>query len=118
MTHRVTVLAHEGLAPFELGVAAEVFALPRPELGIDPWYAFSVCAERPGVLPAMGGFGLSVERGLEELRSADTIVIPGSPDVHGDPSAQLHPVRPPRGPVPAGPVGTQPAAVREHCRRG
>ena len=89
MAHRVTALAHEGLAPFEIGVAAEVFALPRPELGIDPWYAFSVCAERPGVLPAVGGFGLSVEHGLEELRRADTIVIPGSPDVHGDPSERL-----------------------------
>jgi AraC family transcriptional regulator, transcriptional activator FtrA len=89
MAHRVTVLAHDGLAPFELGVAAEVFALPRPELELDRWYAFSVCAERPGVLPAVGGFGLSVERGLDELARADTIVMPGSPDVHGDPSERL-----------------------------
>ena len=47
LTHRVTVVAYEGLAPFELGVAAEVFALPRPELEVDWWYEFSVCAERP-----------------------------------------------------------------------
>jgi AraC family transcriptional activator FtrA len=87
--HRVTVLAHEGLAPFELGVAAEVFALPRPELEIDPWYEFSVCAERPGLLPAVGGFGLSVEHGLEELGRADTVVIPGSPDVHADPPEEV-----------------------------
>ena len=83
------MLAYEGLAPFELGVAAEVFALPRPELETEGWYSFSVCAERPGVLPALGGFGLAVEHGLEELRRADTIVLPGSPDVHGDPSPQL-----------------------------
>jgi AraC family transcriptional regulator, transcriptional activator FtrA len=89
MSHRVTVLAHEGLAPFELGVAAEVFALQRPELEVDDWYSFSVCAERPGVLPALGGFGLAVDHGLEELGRADTIVLPGSPDVHGDPSAEL-----------------------------
>ncbi|MEA2330945.1 MAG: AraC family transcriptional regulator, transcriptional activator FtrA [Thermoleophilaceae bacterium] len=89
MQHRVTVLAHEGLAPFELGVAAEVFALPRPELEVGWWYAFSVCAERPGVLPAMGGFGLAVEHGLDELARADTIVLPGAADVHGDPSAEL-----------------------------
>jgi AraC family transcriptional regulator, transcriptional activator FtrA len=86
MRNRVTVLAYEGLAPFELGVAAEVFALPRPELDVDWWYEFSVCAERPGVLPAMGGFGLEVEHGLEELARADTVILPGSPDVHGDPS--------------------------------
>jgi AraC family transcriptional activator FtrA len=66
-----------------------VFALPRPELEVDWWYEFSVCAERPGELPALGGFGLTVDRGLEELRRADTIVVPGSPDVHGDPSPEL-----------------------------
>jgi AraC family transcriptional regulator, transcriptional activator FtrA len=87
--HRVTVLTHEGIAPFELGVAAEVFALPRPELEVDRWYSFSACAERPGLLPAMGGFALAVDHGLEELERADTIIIPGSPDVHGDPSPRL-----------------------------
>jgi AraC family transcriptional activator FtrA len=87
--HRVSVLAYEGLAPFELGVATEVFALPRPELDVDWWYEFSVCAERPGLLPAVGGFGLAVEHGLEELSGADTVILPGSPDVQGDPSPAL-----------------------------
>jgi AraC family transcriptional activator FtrA len=85
----VTALVHDGLAPFELGVAAEVFALPRPELAVDWWYEFSVCAERPGVLPAVGGFGLAVESDLGELSRADTIIVPGSPDVHGNPSERL-----------------------------
>jgi transcriptional regulator GlxA family with amidase domain len=89
MPHRVTVVAHEGLAPFELGVAAEVFALPRPELEVDWWYEFSVCAERPGVLPALGGIGLAVEKGLDELACADTIILPGAHDVHGDPPEAL-----------------------------
>ena len=87
--HRVTVLAYDGLAPFELGVAAEVFALPRPELDVDWWYDFSVCAERPGVLPALGGFGLAVDRGLDELARADTVILPGAADVHGDPPGPL-----------------------------
>ena len=87
--HRVTVVAYEGLSPFELGVAAEVFALPRPELDVDWWYEFSVCAERPGVLPAMGGFGLAVDRGFEELERADTIILPGARDVHGEPPAAV-----------------------------
>jgi AraC family transcriptional regulator, transcriptional activator FtrA len=88
-SHHVSVLAYEGLAPFELGVAAEVFALARPELDVDWWYEFSVCAERPGLLPAVGGFGLAVEHGLEELERADTVILPGTPDVHGDPSPAL-----------------------------
>jgi AraC family transcriptional regulator, transcriptional activator FtrA len=87
--HQVTVVAHEGLAPFELGVAAEVFALPRPELEVDWWYGFSVCAERPGVLAAVGGFGLAVDRGLDELAGADTIIVPGTHDLHGDPPQAL-----------------------------
>src|SRR5918997_1912594 len=85
----VTVVAYEGLSPFELGVAAEVFALPRPELEVDWWYEFSVCAERPGTLPALGGFGLAVPNGLDELDRADTVILPGTPDVHGDPSGEL-----------------------------
>jgi transcriptional regulator GlxA family with amidase domain len=89
MAHRVTVVGYEGLSPFELGVAAEVFALPRPELEVHWWYEFSLCAERPGVLPALGGFGMAIEHGLEELERADTIILPGSPDVHGNPSAEL-----------------------------
>ena len=89
MAHRVTVVGYEGLSPFELGVAAEVFALPRPELEVDWWYEFSLCAERPGILPALGGFGMAVEHGLDELERADTIILPGSPDVHGNPSAGL-----------------------------
>jgi AraC family transcriptional regulator, transcriptional activator FtrA len=89
MTHQVALLAHERIAPFELGVAAEVFALARPELDVDWWYSFSVCAERPGTLPAVGGFGLAVEGGLEQLAQADTVVLPGSPDVHGEPSSAV-----------------------------
>jgi AraC family transcriptional activator FtrA len=89
MAHRVTVVGYEGLSPFELGVAAEVFALPRPELEVRWWYEFSLCAERPGVLPAVGGFGMAIEHGLDELERADTIILPGSPDVHGNPSAEL-----------------------------
>ena len=87
--HQVTVVAHEGLAAFELGVAAEVFALPRPELEVDWWYEFSVCAERPGVLSAVGGFGLAVQNDLGEIGRADMIILPGTPDVHGDPSDEL-----------------------------
>jgi AraC family transcriptional activator FtrA len=89
MPHLVAVLAHEGIAPFELGVAAEVFALPRPELELADPYEFAVCAERPGVLPAVGGFGLAVDHGLDELARADTVILPGTADVHGDPSPAL-----------------------------
>lgn len=87
--HRVAVLAFPGLAPFELGVAAEVFALPRPELDVPWWYEFAVCAERPGALDAVGGFQLVAPHGLDALAAADTVIVPGTADTHGDPSPDL-----------------------------
>src|SRR5438270_7692462 len=84
--HSVAVLGFDGMAPFELGVAAEVFALPRPELDVEWWYSFALCAEEPGRLDAVGGFTISTTHGLRTLARADTIVIPGSADVHRDPS--------------------------------
>ena len=84
-SHLVVVLGYEGMSPFELGVATEVFALPRPELEVDWWYAFALCAERPGPLGAVGGLRIEVPHGLEALARADTIIVPGSADVHADP---------------------------------
>ena len=83
--HRVACLAFDGLAPFELGVAAEVFALARPELGVGDWYAFELCAPHAGPLRVVGGFEVVAPHGLEALGRADTIVVPGVPDPHVDP---------------------------------
>jgi AraC family transcriptional activator FtrA len=88
-SHRVACLAFEGLAPFELGVAAEVFALPRPELDVGWWYEFALCAPRPGPLGVVGGFAIVAPHGLEALARADTIVVPGVPDPHRDPAPEV-----------------------------
>lgn len=87
--HRVSVLGFDGMAPFELGVAAEVFALERPELEVDWWYSFTLCAEQPGPLRAVGGFTVEAPKGLRTLARADTIVIPGTADVRRDPSPKV-----------------------------
>jgi AraC family transcriptional activator FtrA len=84
--HRVAVIGFDGMAPFELGVVAEVFALRRPELAVDWWYSFTLCAERPGPLRAVGGFTIVAPAGLRALAAADTIVVPGTADVRRDPS--------------------------------
>lgn len=88
-SHCVTAVAFDGMAPFELGVVTEVFALPRPELGATWSYTFKVCAERPGAITIVGGMSLHVTHGLDALLHADTIVLPGTHDVHGDPSEDL-----------------------------
>lgn len=80
MTHHVAILAYDGLCTFEFGCAIELFALERPELGVD-WYRYTVCAATPGPLRAMGGLTVHVAHGLDVLAQADTIVIPGWHDV-------------------------------------
>ncbi|MFD2764462.1 helix-turn-helix domain-containing protein [Micromonospora eburnea] len=84
----VAVLAYPGMSVFETGIVTEVFGLPRPELGVD-WYQLTVCAERPGPVPVVGGAALHTPYGLEALASAGTVILPGVPDVTVDPSPEL-----------------------------
>jgi AraC family transcriptional activator FtrA len=75
--HRqVAALLYEGLCSFEYGIAAEVFGLPRPEMGKD-WYRFITVAETRRPLRANGGIRVTAEAGLAALGRAGTIVIPG-----------------------------------------
>ncbi|MEU9128022.1 helix-turn-helix domain-containing protein [Kitasatospora sp. NPDC048540] len=92
--HTVAVYAFHGMAPFELGVVVEVFALARPEvtgLLAAPWYDVRVCADRPGTaLDAVGGFTLTAPHGLDELAAADTVIVPGVANPFGgEPSPGL-----------------------------
>ena len=84
--HRVAVLGLSPLATFEVGVAAEAFALARPELEVPWWYEFVLCAEAPGELPAVGGFGVHVAHGLDALDGAGTVIVPGAGDEEPSPA--------------------------------
>lgn len=72
----VVALAYEGLCAFEFGITAEVFGLSRPEMGAD-WYRLAACTERPGRLATNAGLAVEVDKGLDVLGEAETIVIPG-----------------------------------------
>lgn len=74
--HRVVALAYDGLCTFEFGCVVELFALDRPELGVD-WYDFAVCSAERGPLRAAGGIEVRVPNSLALLDQADTIVVPG-----------------------------------------
>lgn len=71
----VVVVAYDGLATFEFGVAVEIFGLPRPEMG-PHWYRFAVCAVEDAPLRATGGVQILVDGGLDLLAQAGTIIIP------------------------------------------
>ncbi len=72
----VAALIYPGLGTFEFGIVAEIFGLPRPEMGPD-WYRFKVCSLQPGPVRATGGVTVQAQCGLMQLCRAGTIVIPG-----------------------------------------
>ncbi|MGX1560602.1 helix-turn-helix domain-containing protein [Streptomyces sp. NPDC055506] len=79
--HRVAVIVDEGTNPFEVGVATELFGLPRPELGLpEPLYEVTLCAPTPAIRMNHGFFTLTGVPGLEAVDRADTLVVPGRPD--------------------------------------
>jgi AraC family transcriptional activator FtrA len=72
----VVAIAYDGLCAFEFSCAAEVFGLPRPELG-PGWYRFETCAMKGRKVIGQYGLSMEVDGGLDRLAAAGTIVIPG-----------------------------------------
>lgn len=72
----VVALAYDGLCTFEYAIAAEVFGLPRPEMG-PGWYRFATAAVEPGPLRAHGGLRVEVDGTMDLLDVADLVVVPG-----------------------------------------
>lgn len=71
--HRVvTVLGHDAV-PFELAVTAEVFGEERPEFGAE-WYDWRLVALHADPVPT-SGFTITSPYGLDELTTADTIIV-------------------------------------------
>lgn len=86
--HLVVALAYDQLCTFEFGFTVEVFALERPELGVE-WYDFAVCAAERGPVRAAGGILVQAPHDLSLLARADTIVIPGWRDADEAPPPEL-----------------------------
>lgn len=72
----VAVLAYDNLCTFEFGIACEIFGLSRPEMGHD-WYQFMVCGTGEGPFEMSGGLRVVADRGLDALKEADLIIVPG-----------------------------------------
>lgn len=71
----VALVAYDGLALFELGVACDVFGTDwTDEFGV-PWYRLSVCAAASTVTAELG-CRLQVPHGLRALRRADIVLVP------------------------------------------
>ncbi|MFB7861072.1 GlxA family transcriptional regulator [Streptomyces sp. NPDC056069] len=80
--HTVAVLALDRVIPFDLATPVEAFTRARLPDG-RAGYQVRVCAARPEI--DAGTFALRAPWGLEALREADTVVVPGT----ADPTAPL-----------------------------
>ncbi|WP_435126644.1 GlxA family transcriptional regulator [Actinacidiphila sp. bgisy144] len=70
-THRVAVLALDGVTPLDLAIPAQIFTA-RPETP----YEVTVCGLGSKVATT-AGFSLETEGGLDQVRAADTVIVPG-----------------------------------------
>jgi len=82
----VAVVVDDGVSPFEVAVACEVFGIDRTDAGL-PAFAFSVCSVRPGPVAVQTGFTMTAPHGLGRLATADLIVVPAFPIDYRPPPA-------------------------------
>lgn len=71
----MAALVVDDFAVFELAVACEVFGIDRSDIA-SPWYEFKACGIHPGPLRSGGGFMVQSPYGLDDLATADTVIIP------------------------------------------
>ncbi|MEU2158153.1 helix-turn-helix domain-containing protein [Streptomyces sp. NPDC019396] len=67
---------------YELSIPCTVFGKPQPDLA-DPWYDLRLCSTQEPLQdgPANGtGLSLRTRYGLDDLVSADTVIVPSVPD--------------------------------------
>ncbi|HUQ40144.1 MAG TPA: helix-turn-helix domain-containing protein [Acidimicrobiales bacterium] len=86
--HRVATVVDHRVSMFELAVPCEVFGIDRPELH-DPWYSHVVCAPHPGDLETGQGAVLRTTHGLDDVVTADTVVV--VPPLMAGPDPQARP---------------------------
>ncbi|WP_051071890.1 helix-turn-helix domain-containing protein [Amycolatopsis decaplanina] len=81
----VALAATDGMLQFELSIAHEVFGTGLPGFP-GSWYEFGVYGAKP---VKVGRFLLEPDHGLERLKRADTVIVPGWADIDVDPPADL-----------------------------
>ncbi|MCM1011331.1 MULTISPECIES: DJ-1/PfpI family protein [unclassified Brevibacterium] len=98
--HRIAILALEGVSAMDLGVPVQVFGAesntPSTATGhaatmAGEWpYSVTVCGVDDGTVTGADGLAYAIDRGLDALTEADTILIPGAASVvDGEPPAAV-----------------------------
>ncbi|WP_260640442.1 GlxA family transcriptional regulator [Streptomyces angustmyceticus] len=81
--HRIAILALDGVMPLDLAIPAQIFAT-RPEAP----YETTVCTPAATV-HTTGAFTVHAEGDLEQVRAADTVIVPGTQPPRRPPEAVL-----------------------------
>lgn len=84
----LAIVAYDQLRTFEYAIAAEVFALPRPSLGVR-WYPSVVLSPDRGRLRGIAGVEIRTTAAFERIEEARTIVLPGWRDFEREPPRRL-----------------------------
>lgn len=85
---RIRILAYDPLCTFEYGIAVEIFAPQRADCEKN-MFDLATVAEETGPMRAAGGLTIRASHGLDALKEADVIIIPGWKSRHARPSRKL-----------------------------
>lgn len=77
MKHRIAVYVRDGLLAMELGIVHRLFGQARSDSG-DPLYEVITCTDVPGPVRTDSDVEILVERGLDAVAEADTVIVPAS----------------------------------------
>jgi AraC family transcriptional regulator, transcriptional activator FtrA len=84
----VAVVVAEPVPAFELGIASELFGLPRIDREL-PRYRYAVCAENPAPLRTSTGFVITPTDDLTRLATADLVLVTGTTPPLPEPTPAL-----------------------------
>mgnify|MGYP005991597189 CR=1 FL=1 len=77
MTHRIAVYVRDGLLAMELGIVHRLFGQARSDAG-EALYEVITCTDVPGPIRTDSDVRIVVERGLDAVAEADTVIVPAS----------------------------------------
>ncbi|MGF6886244.1 transcriptional regulator GlxA family with amidase domain [Nocardia sp. GAS34] len=74
--HRIVVLAVPPVTAVDLAIPETLF--PAAQVDGEPVYEVVVCTADPGVVPAYIGRPVVIEHGLDQIATADTVIVTGT----------------------------------------
>jgi AraC family transcriptional activator FtrA len=88
MGHRVVAICLNGLVAFDLTAPAQAFGLAAKPGG-EPLYEFSTCSLGGKAVRTTSGFSVAPDAGLQVLRRAQTVVVPGYANLFAPPPGEV-----------------------------